>query len=149
MRNPRRASCLVRRPAVLFRHSLNELALNSRRISLMTSPGVSPNCLSMQSNDVRSSHAICIIRSRSESDRGCWTASLMNSRSSDIFGIRNSMKTANEVRCTQTSRDRRQSALLTSTASETALSLHGRAHHERQTTHTARKREDERQTDSG
>jgi len=57
------ASCLVVRPCVRFRHILNEFAVISDRISLMTSPGERPNWVRIASKLVRSSQAIMMMRS--------------------------------------------------------------------------------------
>ena len=60
---PRLVRCLVLRPAVRFRQSLNDEGFRFFRMSLMTWPGSIPNCSRMASKVVRSSQAIWIMRS--------------------------------------------------------------------------------------
>ena len=62
-------ACLVGLPCTLFRHLMNEDSFISRRMSLMTSFSLIPNCSSIASNGVLSSQAISIILSRSLSVR--------------------------------------------------------------------------------
>ena len=57
----RSAACLVTRPAMRLRHIRKDDAFISRRIRAMTADSLSPNCSSIASNVVRSSHAISMI----------------------------------------------------------------------------------------
>ncbi len=59
----RRAACLVTLPLVRLRHILKLELFISFRINLITSFSFKPNCISMASKLVRSSHAISIMRS--------------------------------------------------------------------------------------
>ena len=58
----RNAACLVARPAMRLRHMRNDEAFISRRIRAITADSFSPNCVSIASKVVRSSHAISIMR---------------------------------------------------------------------------------------
>jgi hypothetical protein len=54
----RKARCLVTLPRILARHILNELALSSARMILITPDSVTPVLSKMVSKVVRSSQAI-------------------------------------------------------------------------------------------
>lgn len=58
---PRSLVCFVLLPCTLLRHILKLLGFISRRISVITSFSVRPNCSLMESKLVRSSQAISII----------------------------------------------------------------------------------------
>jgi hypothetical protein len=74
---PRLETCFVLRPAVLALHNRNDEGCISCRISLMTSPGVRPNCPRMASKLVRSSQAIWMIRSISATVSTGWNDGFM------------------------------------------------------------------------
>jgi hypothetical protein len=63
--------CLVVRPLVRLRHIAKLLAFMFARMSSITSFSESPNCISIASKGVRSSHAISMIRSISAAERLC------------------------------------------------------------------------------
>ena len=65
----RSARCLVTLPRILVRHILNELAVSSARMILITPASVTPVLSKMVSNVVRSSQAISIKRDKSASVR--------------------------------------------------------------------------------
>ena len=66
---PRSALCLVALPCTLARHMRHELGFISRRISVITSASLIPNCKRIASKGVRSSQAISMMRSISCSER--------------------------------------------------------------------------------
>ena len=59
---PRRAACLVRRPAMRLRHIRKDDGFMCRRIKSITADSVKPNWASIASKVVRSSQAISTIR---------------------------------------------------------------------------------------
>ena len=60
-----KAACLVARALTRMRHMRNELRFNWRRIRAITADSFNPNCFSMASKGVRSSHAISMTRDTS------------------------------------------------------------------------------------
>jgi hypothetical protein len=59
---PRRTACFVRRPATRLRHIRKEDGFICLRIKAMTADSFKPNCASIASKAVRSSHAISTMR---------------------------------------------------------------------------------------
>jgi hypothetical protein len=66
----RSAACLVCLPVTRLRHITKLARFSCLRISAITCGSRKPNCLSIASNGVRSSHAICTTRSISIPDNG-------------------------------------------------------------------------------
>lgn len=65
---PAFSRCLVDLPCTLALHLLNELGCKEALIIEMTSASANPNCISMASKGVLSSHAISMILSVSTCD---------------------------------------------------------------------------------
>jgi len=92
---PCRAACLVLRPAIRLRHIRKEVCFNWRRIKAITADSFKPNWDSMASKEVRSSHAISMMRDRSAWDSGvsaagiaCWGRSESQARQSGVSSLK-------------------------------------------------------------